>query len=150
MVKRKKKAVDAAVAEANRPCKDRVRPHFEGRIAAIAAMLKAEQEGKEDGDEAYGPLHEYGLSFDYVTAGTFNDQKEGYWRYQLSWGGPADEFRFYGDPQGKVHRVEYWFLDWGDGASIDVTEHKTVRGLVDWFEGFDGFRSALAKALEES
>lgn len=140
---------DDAVREANRPCKDRVQTHFESRIAAIAAMLKAEQEGKDDGDETYGPLNEYGLSFDYVLAGTFNDQKEGYWRYQLSWGGPSDEFRFFGDPEGKVHRVEYWFLDWGDGASIDVTGNATVRKLVDWFEGFDGFRSALDKALRE-
>lgn len=48
-----------------------------------------------------------------------------------------------------MHRVEYWFLDWFGGASIDVTKNETVRELVDWFEGFDGFRSALDKALRE-
>jgi len=29
------------------------------------------------------------LSFDYVEPNTFNDQKEGYWRWQFSWGGPS-------------------------------------------------------------
>lgn len=87
MAKRKKRTEDLAVMEANRPCSERVRPHFKSRIEAIAAMLKAEHDGKDDGDETHGPLREYGLSFDYVTAGTFDDQKEGYWRYQISWGG---------------------------------------------------------------
>ena len=31
------------------------------------------------------------LSFDYVAPHTFNDQPEGYWRWQFSWGGPSDE-----------------------------------------------------------
>jgi hypothetical protein len=72
-------------------------------------------------------MHEYGLSFDWVAPETFTDQREGYYRYQISWGGPSDEFRFYisgvnrwGHPY--VYRVEYWFLDWFDGA------HKVLTG----------------------
>jgi hypothetical protein len=62
-------------------------------------------------------LHEYGLGFDYVPAGTFSDQDEPFFRWQLSTGGPGDEFRFFTGPDLVPHRVEYWFLDWWDGAS---------------------------------
>ena len=33
------------------------------------------------------------LCFDYVKPHSFKDQVEGYWRMQLSWGGPSDELR---------------------------------------------------------
>jgi len=63
-------------------------------------------------------LFELGLGFDYVAPGTFTDQDEGYWRYQLSWGGPSDEFRFFANSvEDRYPMVEYWFLDWFDGAS---------------------------------
>ena len=51
-------------------------------------------------------------------------------------GGPSDEFRFYvSGPGFNLHRVEYWFMDWFDGAS------RTLRGsdlsfmseIFDWF-----------------
>jgi len=71
-----------------------------------------------------GNLNEYGLGFDYVPPGTFPDQEEGYFRYQLSWGGPSDEFRIYADQinrwQWSIYRIEYWFLDWFDGAHSDL------------------------------
>jgi hypothetical protein len=61
------------------------------------------------------------LGFDWVEPNTFTDQREGYWRWQFSWGGPSDELRGYINwvPQsrpGALHRLEYWYLDWGDGA----------------------------------
>ena len=66
-------------------------------------------------------LFELGLGFDYVAPDTFNDQDEGYWRYQLSWGGPSDEFRFFTyDLEDRFPLVEYWFLDWFDGASRNL------------------------------
>jgi len=85
-------------------------------------------------------IYEYGLSFDYVEPGTFNDQPIGYWRYQLSWGGPSDEFRFFDDGYDGA-RVEYWFLDWFDGA------HRILRGedrslmleIFDWLTLEEGF-----------
>jgi len=60
---------------------------------------------------------EYGLCFDYVAPDTFGDQEEGFFCYQLSTGGPGDEFRFFVNPDLSCHRIEYWFLDWSDGAS---------------------------------
>jgi len=71
---------------------------------------------------------EYGLCFDLVEAGTFNDQLEPYYRYQISYGGPSEEFRMYAD------RTEYWYLDWFDGASIDVTHDSRVDEIMQTFE----------------
>ena len=85
--------------------------------------------------EDLGPFHEYGLCFDYVAAGTFTDQEQGYFRYQLSYGGPSDEFRFYTDPGYNCYRVEYWFLDLYDGASRELRDQDKVL-LLDIFEYF--------------
>ncbi len=65
-----------------------------------------------------------GLCFDYVDPGTFTDQLEGYWRWQLSWGGPGDEFRIYINPDKSVHRIEYWYMDWYDGAKVTLDPEK--------------------------
>ena len=64
------------------------------------------------------------LCFDYVEADTFTNQKEGYWRWQFSWGGPGDELRAYVNRDDSIHRLEYWYLDWFDGAKVNVAaEH---------------------------
>ena len=108
-------------------------PHCEGRgqIPSVQKHFHTEDKdcercngtGNLDPDEGIpdlGNMYEYGLGFDYVAPGTFTDQQEGYFRYQLSWGGPSDEFRIYADKSGRyawsVYRIEYWFLDWFDGA----------------------------------
>ena len=63
-----------------------------------------------------------GLEFTYVEPHTFTDQTEGYWRWQFSWGGPSDELRGYVNEHGELHRLEYWYLDWGDGAFVPVAQ----------------------------
>ena len=60
------------------------------------------------------------LGFDYVEPHTFNDQPEGYWRWQFSWGGPSDELRGYVNEHRELHRLEYWYMDWFDGAHVQV------------------------------
>ena len=60
-------------------------------------------------------IREYPLCFDYVEADTLGTH-EAYHRYQMSWGGPQDEIRFYND-----NKVTYAFLDWYDGAEIGIT-----------------------------
>jgi hypothetical protein len=84
----------------------------------------------------YERFHEYGLAFDYVEPDTFNDQPEGYLRFQISYGGPSEEIRFYVSPAKHgytMYRAEFWYLDWFDGASVDVTNDATARLLFGHF-----------------
>ena len=69
--------------------------------------------------ERYGTDFE-ALSFDYVEPHTFTDQLEGYWRWQFSWGGPSDELRAFVNENKEIHRLEYWFMDWMDGAKLEL------------------------------
>jgi len=101
-------------------CKDKVQGELQDRIQDIKKLWKLYQKDPEANDEELGNFNEYGLGFDYVAKGTFTDQKRGYFRYQLSWGGPSDEFRFYVDETLDPVEIEYWFLDWFDGASIEL------------------------------
>jgi hypothetical protein len=92
--------------------------------------------GDNINEELRERFHEYALAFDYVASGTFNDHKQGYFRYQISYGGPSEEFRFYCDPGFVCYRVEFWFLDWFDGASR--TLHGDDKALMlEVYEQFD-------------
>ena len=82
-----------------------------------------------------GTMFEYGLSFDYVGP---DIGRSGYFRYQLSWGGPSDEFRIYAERisewQWSVWKVEYWFMDWFDKAHKALTGDD-LRFIEELFEG---------------
>ena len=114
-------------------CGDRIHEHLKSRVSDLRTLFYNDQED-DDGNDL-GNFYEYGLCFDYVAPGTFEGQDQGYWRYQLSWGGPSDEFRFFAGYSGDIYEIEYWFLDWYDGAS------RTLSGedydlLYDIFEDF--------------
>ena len=86
-------------------------------ICDIEELLDKYLQGKDD-------IYEYGLSFDYVAPGTFRDQREGYWRYQIAWGGPAYEIRFYGPgADWKPVDVSFVYLDWFVGHEIALEGH---------------------------
>lgn len=106
-------------------CADRVQRELDDRIKDLTKLWELSNNDPEASDDDLGNIYEYGLAFDYVAPETFTDQNEGYFRYQLSWGGPSDEFRIYADQSGPhdwtVYRIEYWFLDWFDGASVLLT-----------------------------
>ena len=93
--------------------KDRVADAFASRMSDLRKLWRA---GYGVEVKGLGRLEEYGLCVDRVAANTFGIHP-GYGRYQISWGGPAEEFRYYDEDGG---RVEFWFLDWGDGASVKV------------------------------
>ena len=117
-----------------------------GRAIVTAAhsrsggLLKRSQTGRDaDREQAYRGLNEYGLTLDFVPAHTYEDQAEGYLRYQLSTGGPGDEFRYYLTAELGIYRIVYVFLDWGDGAKIilrpDSKAHTIMTALYqDWAE----------------
>ena len=103
-------------AKREKSCQQLVQGEFEDRLEDLKVTAPEDENYIE------------GLCFDYVDPNTFNDQKEGYWRWQLSWGGPGDEFRIYINPNKSVHRIEYWYMDWYDGAhvALDAQQHSSV------------------------
>lgn len=104
-------------------CESRIDESLETAIKDIEELIS-----KDDLQEFF----EYGLCFDFVEEGTFEDQTEAYWRYQLSYGGPSDEFRFFGNG-----RIQYWFLDWYDGAHRNLTggDLGTMEQVLEIFIG---------------
>jgi hypothetical protein len=97
---------------------DIVYSDYDGRLAR-------DTDNAEEGEH----IAEAGLGFDYVAPDTFNEQPEGYFRFQLSCGGPSEELRFYVDYSGSMHHAEFWFLDWFDGSGLDVTADTRVGDL---------------------
>ena len=79
------------------------------------------EQWKDRQEDLKDPEYE-ALGFDYVEPHTWDDQPEGYWRWQFSWGGPSDELRGYVNEHKELHRLEYWYLDWGDGAHVLVDQ----------------------------
>jgi len=116
-------------------CKERIRTELQDRIADLEKLWELWKQDPEANDPDLGNFNEYGLCLDYVAPGTFERQKRGYLRYQLSWGGPSDEFRFYLDESLNPTRIEYWFLDWFDGAKI-ILKGKSLSLLQEIYEDF--------------
>lgn len=133
----------------NKSCKERVTGKLKDRIEDLTKLWEAYQKGEEDVEDL-GNIFEYGLSFDYVPKGTFKDQRKGYFRYQLSWGGPSDEFRFYCDETFTPYRIEYWFLDWFDGANKVLTGKNLdlLTDIFDWFKEGGTVEAEYKKAKE--
>jgi hypothetical protein len=135
-------------------CEERINEHMEGRLEDLRTLWDLYYEDTEAYDDDLGNIYEYGLSFDYVAPDTFKDQERGYFRYQLSWGGPSDEFRFYAEPVRygwKPYLIEYWFLDWFDGA------HRILRGIdkelleeiFEWFNETGTTQHLFEQAMED-
>ena len=122
------------MADEQKSCKERVAEHLKSRLSDLRRLWAAYEKGKEEVEDI-GSIYDYGLCFDYVAPGTFHDQRRGYFRYQISWGGPSDEFRFYCDENLDVQRVEYWFLDWFDGAK-KILHGEREALLLKYFEWF--------------
>ena len=47
----------------------------------------------------------------------------------MSWGGPSDEFRIYTNDQNEIEYIEYWYMDWFDGASI-IVKNKIIYQII--------------------
>lgn len=75
-------------------------------------------------------FNQYGLSFDYIELD--KDTEQDYFRYQLSYGGPSDEIRFYDNGD-----IEYAYLDWFCGVGFDVTNDRVFKQVQDYFKELD-------------
>jgi len=119
-------------------CEERVKDHLESRLEDLRELwenIRNNDLSDEERNGAFEDFNNYALSFDYVSPGTFTDQDQGYFRYQISWGGPSDEFRFYVNPDLTAYKVEYWFLDWFDGAGRTLyNEDKAL--MLEIYEDF--------------
>lgn len=112
-------------------CQSRVEERAHGRLGDLCSLLDgvAIDEGYEDTEAA---LSEYGLWFDYVVDGN-------YFRFTLSTGGPHEEIRFFADDNGDClpgNTIEFWLLDWFDGAKYKLVTHDkvTARRWLTWFK----------------
>jgi len=107
----------------------RGKQHLES-TAEVMQMYSDNYEIYEEGNDDYPCFYDYGLGFDFVESdGDYNDGAP-YFRYQMSYGGPSDEVRFY-----ESGMIEYVFLDWFVGVGFDVTDEPWAQWLRDNFEG---------------
>ena len=133
-------------------CEQRIAEELAGRLDDLRKLWALQCAGNDEGDPDLGTLNEYGLAFDYVAPGTFKDQEEGYFRYQLSWGGPSDEFRFYTSwPEHNCYRIEYVFLDWFDGATRRLygEDKDFIQTLFDDFVDMGSAEHVFNEAMKD-
>ncbi len=76
--------------------------------------------------ESVGSFYEYGLSFDFVDA---DENSDGYYRFQICWGGPSSEVRIFRD--GSIEAV---YMDWFVGVGFNVDTWSSFNWLVENFQ----------------
>ena len=91
-------------------------------------------------------FHEYEGLFDYVNQTALcwdyvegEGREAGYYRLQLSWGGPSDEFRIYVDQDQEIDIIEYWYMDWFDSAHYLVAKYSDCWHICDQFLEFERY-----------
>lgn len=132
------------------------RDYFKGRINDFKFYMENgwNDYDDENHNEDLPPLNEYGLCFD---ANHIEECKQcgskdiddwggnevcccrcgepqsrvDYYCYQLSYGGPSDEIRFYKD------KIEYVYLDWFCGIGFDISNEDWAQWLKSDFSEFD-------------
>ena len=103
--------------------KDETIKHYESKHEDIFKFMN-----NLDNEEIAQEFRDYGLGIEIIEPLTFEEQEEPFIRYQISWGGPQEEFRKFED------RIEFCYLDWFVGYSLDVSEDDTINQLFDYFE----------------
>lgn len=76
--------------------------------------------------ESVGSFYDYGLCFDFVEA---DEGSDGYYRFQICWGGPSSEIRFFED--GTITAV---YMDWFVGVGFDVSTWDEFTWLENFFK----------------
>ena len=100
-------------------------------------------------EELRNAYYEYGLAFDYVIPD--DAEKDAYFRYQISYGGPSEELRFYCDASYRVYKIEFVLLDWFDGAPLTLhgDDRATAQMVFDDFKDCDMLKPTVEKALAD-
>ena len=105
----------------------------EGEQIELIVIYKHKGNYFHEYEDLFDYVNQTALCWDYVEPYTFNDQREGYYRLQLSWGGPQDEYRIYTDMNKTIHDIEYWYLDWYDGSCINVPRNTVSWDICSWY-----------------
>lgn len=143
------------VAKGVNSCRARWAEKKNNYTRELRALEKAMHQGGDEGEAAWEELANFGLSFDYVAPHTFHKQPRGYWRWQLCWGGPSAEFRFFGTPlryEVVLDRIEFSFQDWFDGHTRKLTgldEQLVGRLFQSLFVDSETATRAYEEALSE-
>ena len=97
---------------------------------------------KDEGD--YESLYDYvnqtALSFDKVHKNSKENIDRSYYRLQISWGGPSTEFRAFLNADHDIDYIEYWYLDWFDGAFINIPRDSKSWEVVEDFVTIETYR----------
>ena len=97
---------------------------------------------KDEGD--YESLYDYvnqtALSFDKVHKNSKENIDRSYYRLQISWGGPSTEFRAFLNADHDIDYIEYWYLDWFDGASINIPRDSKSWEVIEDFVTIETYR----------
>jgi len=101
----------------------------EGQRIALEVIDKNRGDYFHEYDDLFDYVNQTALSWDYVEG---EGREAGYYRFQLSWGGPSDEFRIYVDQDKEIDMIEYWYMDWFDGAKESVTDAYIIPDLWDY------------------
>ena len=116
-------------------CKDLVQSSWESKEEDYKNF-------KDEGD--YESLYDYvnqtALSFDKVHKNSKENIDRSYYRLQISWGGPSTEFRAFLNADHDIDYIEYWYLDWFDGASINIPRDSKSWEVVEDFVTIETYR----------
>ena len=115
----------------HKTCADRIEQNFQDRYLELQKDMRY---------VFFSPANYFekkGLGIDLIEKDDL-DLDDHFIRYQLSWGGPQDEFRFW-----KSGKISYHFLDWFDHAEKDITvmtrQDPVMEKFVDLFTiAFEG------------
>jgi len=133
LVNEKFNEVEQAYQEANDYYND-YHNATEGEQIALEVIDKHKGDYFHEHYDLFEYVNDTALSWDYVESGTFEDQEKGYYRLQLSWGGPSSEFRIYTTQYAdEIDVIEYWYMDWFDGASVNVPYGSTSWDVCQMF-----------------
>jgi len=106
----------------------------EGEQIALKVIDKHKGDYFHEYENLFDYVNQSALSWEYVEAGTYENQESGFYRLLLSWGGPSDEFRIYTTQYAdEIDIIEYWYMDWFDGASINVPVNSTSWDVCQMF-----------------
>ena len=93
-----------------------------------------------DYESLYDYVNQTALSFDKVHKNSKENIDRSYYRLQISWGGPSTEFRAFLNADHDIDYIEYWYLDWFDGASINIPRDSKSWEVVEDFVTIETYR----------